>query len=678
MPSPRGKRAILPLLLYCSLAPADPAWILDAAQPGPDLPPAGESRFDQLFRAGDGSYRLPYPFERLIDYVEARVDNDAGPAVRQVFVPVGRSLQRDSSAPDYFRYPRRVIAVEGEAVNSAGEAGRVLEYRLFIAHQPSTGRLEIISYNDDAARFEFQLVDDYRAGRDPRVRPANRVMCLSCHQNAAPIFARNPWSETTFNVAVARRLAAALPERYASQVDVITLDAGVIDVLAERANYLAAAQFIWREGCASPACRAAMLRAALQYRLSGKINFDHEAVSYRRDYYAQLQDSWRDRWPGGLALPGSRIPDRDPFAVAPRELSQDPLMPRPPQASWQQFDTALAAGVVFRLGGFFTLADIRRLDRRLVKLAAAGTAPGLRLRAACRVAPKVEDALRLVCDAAQGLRATLELETGRQGIVELRVVALKLPFDANLWQPEILQLSAFDRRLVAQFGNRRSGLSQRLASGDRLVSMTLDWTDLIPADGASLEIEVSREFGFLDAALERMRAGDDGSRFAGGVFNREALLRPLMRELGMPPLDWGRAAIAAPQAAAGTAARLDGDLSLLQPYCAHCHAGDGPNPPPFLSADAAGGTLERCAPRMLARLRAWQPGQALDRAPMPPPASVAYRGISAARWPSSAHYRSLLSSLEQMVAAAYGSDAAARWRQAGYDRLPPCGEALSE
>ena len=186
-------------LFMTSTVEAAPQWIAHASKPGADTAERGLSRFDQLFLQPDGSYRIPYPISRLVEHLAGLVDNGAHSGVRRVLVPIGRSLQRRAAAPDYFRLPREIISLEGEPVTAAGEAGRVLESRLFIAHQPKTHSLEIISYNDAMGRFEFQVVDNYRVGAIPGVRPAKRAMCLSCHQNAAPLFARIPWSETNAN-----------------------------------------------------------------------------------------------------------------------------------------------------------------------------------------------------------------------------------------------------------------------------------------------------------------------------------------------------------------------------------------------------------------------------------------------------------------------------------------------
>lgn len=347
---------------------AGPCWVEYASVPGPDEPLTGQSRFDDLFLLGDGRYQIPYPFSSLVESLETRIDNGSQKGVRLTFIPMGRSLQREGPAPDYFNFPRAVIALEGEPVTTGNAAGEVLEYRLFIAHQPKTETLEIISYNDALGRFEFQVAEDYGPNQSPRVRQANRIMCLSCHQNAAPIFAMRPWSETSFNVNIANKLVLAQPQMFNSLIDVVTADAGVIDLLSERANYLAAAQLIWQRGCQTRQCRLALLRAILQYRLSGESSFDTNHPDYHQDYYNELTSTWETRWPEGLALANSRIIDRDPFSTGPAPVEQDPLFLRPAHAVWYRVDPILARGIVYRLAGYLTFADVQRIDRHLIKL----------------------------------------------------------------------------------------------------------------------------------------------------------------------------------------------------------------------------------------------------------------------------------------------------------------------
>ena len=659
------------LLLWICATPVQAMdWVVHASRPGPDSAAVGQSRFDQLYLQTDGSYRIPYPFDYLIEDLEARLDNDGEPGVRQTFVPRGRSLQRDTPAPEYFRYPRRVIAVEGEAVVNELEAGLVMEYRLFIAHQPKTQTLEVISYNDDAGRFEFQLVENYNGGDTTRVTAANRLMCMSCHHNAAPIFPRIPWRETSANVEIATRLAGALPERFDSMIEVLSLDAGVIDVLSERANYLSAAQTVWQQGCSSTACRAQMLLAALQFRLSDEASFDWNSARFRQVYFDELSRNWASRWPAGLALPASRLSDRDPFGANAAAIEHDPLRARPPQAVWHGVDATLARGIVYRLAGFFTRADIERLDRRLRELGRLSPANGYRYTAACRTSGHEVGLRQLKCgeqSARDSLQAEIEIELVAGKPVSLRFLTLRIPGDSNLLQPWVRAISVFPDRLEIDAAHR-SGLSQRLANGDRLATAVLRWMDGT-ADGASvLEIDFSAESRILVDALEKLSASASDS-LAAGVFRRRAVLQDVMPLLGMRDLEWPAAPgrrLAQPVNQENSAP--GGALALLQPYCAPCHADNRRQPPGFLAGKDILAKLSHCAPRMLQRLRAWQPGSGYTHSPMPPPVSIAVSGVDAATWPQSDHYRKLLESLEKLLPPA-GRD---QWKTLAYADLPAC------
>ncbi|MDH3220757.1 MAG: hypothetical protein OEO19_14585 [Gammaproteobacteria bacterium] len=670
--------------LTCGTVKSAPSWIEHASKPGPDIAPGGQSLFDQLFLQADGGYRIPYPFDELIEALDARIDNEDEPAVLQVFVPIGRSLQREAPAPDYFQFPRRLIALDGEPVTRDNEAGLALRYRLFIAHQPKTRTLEVISYNDGAGRFEFQVVENYAADTEPRVAPANRVMCMSCHQNAAPIFAAIPWSETSFNVAVASRLVETLPDRFNSLVGTVTADAGVIDVLVERANYLSAAQLIWRRGCTTRRCRAAILRAILQYRLSGESNFAEAATGYQRDYLGELTRNWSRFWPRGLALPGSRIADRDPFASAAMTIEQDPLFARPPHATWYQVDATLARGIVYRLAGFFTLADIRRIDRHLTRLGDANPSAGYRYRASCHAVQADARSLVLSCgdhSRAQSLQATLELELRGDQVDSIRITSLRVPRDTNLLQPDVASVTLRNGRLELKPANNEAGLSQRLANGDRIGAMVLSWKDTLRESQSSLEIEVAAEFEHIDRALQQL-LDEDGQRqgdgLAANVFERSKILQKLMQRLDMYPLAWTETM--APAVAVNTQPerKLDGKLALLVPYCAHCHRDDRDNPPGFLAGDNPQAAVLQCAPRILRRLKAWQAGFAIAKSPMPPAASLEFSGISADDWPASDHYRGLVAGLEELALERRGGQALRTWLEADYRLLPPCLAAISE
>ena len=201
-----------------------------------DLPSVGRSRFDQVIGAG----QVPYPFARLVTQIEAQLEADPGglPPLKITLIPLGRSLQRSAAAPDFFHFPRVIVAVD-----SASKPGVApLQDRLFIGYQEKSAVLEVISYNEDAGRFEFQLVKDYRAGGKPQVVYANRTLCYACHQNGAPIFSRALWDETNANPQVAALLAASGKNFYG-----IPPERGVdlpyaIDIAVKRANGLALTQ----------------------------------------------------------------------------------------------------------------------------------------------------------------------------------------------------------------------------------------------------------------------------------------------------------------------------------------------------------------------------------------------------------------------------------------------------
>jgi len=110
----RPGRSVLLLLLSLTWShiAAAPRWIEHASIPGPEVPDAGQSRFDQLFLRQDRHYEIPYPFSRLIGFLESRVNNSDQSGVRLAFIPMGRSLQRNTPAipfeiPAFTRLSRR-------------------------------------------------------------------------------------------------------------------------------------------------------------------------------------------------------------------------------------------------------------------------------------------------------------------------------------------------------------------------------------------------------------------------------------------------------------------------------------------------------------------------------------------------------------------------------------------
>ena len=325
-----------------------------AAQVSDDLPPVGHSRFDQLV----GSAPVPYPFARLVKTLNQQMLQDLGglPALKITLIPLGRSLQRNAGAPDFFRFPRVVAAADGN--NRPGVAP--LKDRLFLGYHEKGNVLEVISYNDDAGRFEFQVVRDYAAGKTPQVYYARRSLCMACHQNAAPIFARPLWDETPANPAIAKKLRATRQDFYGVKITGTDI-AYFIDASTERANLFSVWQTLWQQGCGEgeigDRCRMEAFSAALDYARSKKLPADTA--------FPTLDRNWTSRWPHGLAIPNPDLPNRNPLDKL-QFAANDPLLLRQALTTWTVPDkTAFIVG----LAGMLDTAAIKQLGRRDVNAA---------------------------------------------------------------------------------------------------------------------------------------------------------------------------------------------------------------------------------------------------------------------------------------------------------------------
>ena len=167
------------------------------------IPTAGRSLFDFLtiIKAEDGAFRydIPTDFRRLIEVILARSGADApvvgGSSPIVAMFPDGRSLQRADSD---LHHPRRVVVFTSHH-SPVGEFGFSLRDRLFIGYSPGKNQLEVISYNELAGRFEFQVVQDFAPGKVPSVRYVDRPTCMRCHRAESPIFPPRDWDETNAN-----------------------------------------------------------------------------------------------------------------------------------------------------------------------------------------------------------------------------------------------------------------------------------------------------------------------------------------------------------------------------------------------------------------------------------------------------------------------------------------------
>jgi len=299
------------------------------------MPVLAASAFDRLYPASGNEIRLPHPFGDLL----ADLSRKSGAAEIQTgFVPLGRSLHRYAADPDYFASPRIIAGVTGE-----GTSGIALKDRLYLGYQPASEAIEIISYDEALGRFVFQEVIDYGPNKPGRLRQVEDAECGSCHQAKGPIFAAAPWSESNANPAVIARLGKSYHGLPVKQ-DFVGLD--LFDRSTQRANRLTAAAMLWRDGCSSRTCRAALLGEVLRFKLEPK-GYEVKNTSFVADLAA--------KWPKGLALANSKIPDRDPVALlanatSPSDVIEttgvfNPETPRAPLIIWQPGQDSAAQAV---------------------------------------------------------------------------------------------------------------------------------------------------------------------------------------------------------------------------------------------------------------------------------------------------------------------------------------------
>ena len=679
----------------------EPYWIAHPSAPGPDVPPAGRSLFDQLFAsyaAGELTYHVPYPFEALRASLAARLEQGESTPLLQVLIPHGRSLHREAAAPDYFKSPRVVLTIEAQPLTLENEAGLALSRKFYIGYQPRAEQLEIISYNNDAGRFEFQVVSDYAAGKTPSVRYASRALCMSCHQNAGPIFAATPWRETNFDTNIAMRLAKEQPERYRTTMAALSgHDAALIDYSTDRANYFSPYQLLWQEACggqtpddeASVRCRAGVLKAMLQYRLTHDIAYDHTDFRYANNTLSAFYDNWRARWPAGLYVATADIPDRDPREPTPGNSVLDPLVQREPQAFWPEPIDMVASGMVTRLSEFIIDADIQRYDSYLKRVSRASARNSF--DSVCEIqpgSPRLTGApIKFVCGDSQSVQAYIELVIQDDQVVGGHIFELHLPGNTFLWSANMAEttLTKTSGRNILNASLARAGqISTRLADGRRLESIVLRWlgenysVDLIGGE-ASVTVTLVDEFAPLDDAIEAMAretlAGKSDA-LAAKPFRRQPIVSDLNRHLGLAELDWCCDLPPVSSNQAYAPARIESDsLQPFQDYCGRCHSSSGHYPPGFLHGAEPDikRHLAECAPRILHRLALWgEHSQSRARSPMPPASALALIGHNESSWLASETLSNLTDTTRVLLAEVLGQQVSETALDVDYDTLPPC------
>ena len=286
-------------------AVTDPAATSSKLLSREDLPPDGtRSLFDHLVAQADG---VPWPFEKLAALVAKQDPSGAAPLT--LLIPDGRSLLK-GQADD--AHPRLLLAADFQAPGSPASLGLAPRGQLFLGFTEQANEIEVISYNEAAGRFEFQLVQDYSANGARRLVYAKRAICESCHQGGTPIFSVRPWNETNGQPETAARITAALgSDHYLGFPTAVPLSVPErYDELTDVGNFIVAAQKLWLDRCGDAACRRQMLKLALDYaRAPGDFKTDSAGVAELRRLQAAAGEQ-------PIAVPQSDLPNRDPIGEA--------------------------------------------------------------------------------------------------------------------------------------------------------------------------------------------------------------------------------------------------------------------------------------------------------------------------------------------------------------------------
>jgi mono/diheme cytochrome c family protein len=687
--------------------PTVPTWVIDPAAPGENLPPIGRSLFDQLFavaRHGQAATVLPFPFEALLASLDAQLARDPAsplPPAKRVLIPLGRSLQRTAAAPDYFVYPRVVVAVDSEP---ALPTAPFLKDRLYIGYQEKSAILEVISYNETAGRFEFQLVKDYRAGGKPQVVYANRSLCFACHQNGAPIFPRALWDETNANPQAAALLAAS-----GRRFHGIPLERGVdipyaIDNATERANGFALTQRLWREGCGGSdaiarRCRAGLFAAALRHALSAGQVWMPDAA-FEQSVAAPLRAEARRRWPGGLAVGNPDLPNRNPLqnlADWPPDRAAriarshvparfEPLVPRPPREIWQAEAPGALGLLVAGLAEFVASPERRRLEAALARQRDIVTA---RLTVPCRIGANTPASRWSVqCAPPPGqagptLTGNLSITAGHPSGGRLQ--RLTVPGGTALSSLELV-LTGRTTAHGASFIPRIEGRLPRTAAGDSIGGLEFRRNADDPAAG-EVVLDIRQEFAAIERAMSSLAERTQGDPLFGPeAIPREPLLTALFAQLGAPTVPpCCRVALALPvprlevpavAPASPAIALAEPGLRAFYPYCATCHQTAETFPPNFLAGSGAevAARLRQCAPRLYVRLAmADLAPEHRDKTPMPPESLLPAFATDSAGWRASPARAALLVQVGDWLRAESGrAPNLAQLLAGGYEALRPC------
>lgn len=654
-------------------------------------PPAGVSLFDQIFGRPTPAgieYEVPYPFEAFLSVLRKRLpakSDQRSQSFSTVLIPVGRSLTRAAARPEYFRYPRIVLAVNNQSDNRY-----LTRDRLFVGYQEKAEKIEVISYNELSGRFEFQVVEDYAIGRKPIVKYANRTLCMSCHQNGAAIFPRINWSETNFDPQIAKRIGSYNKRYHGIGTSSIHGDAGRIDAATDRSNLFSAYQQVWQHGCAVPndrpsglGCRAAVFQAMLLYRMGVSFVAQDSTIQPSQSYRKIIVKNWHTHWPSGIPVPGSDIPNRQPPAhlsedVLPPHL--DPLSIRAPLTYWNESNDVDRS--IKGLADMFLLkADIERLDRQLQLRSLAAQSTTKNYTGDCKITPardsNGETWIDIECAVSIGEAGNTDLvaellvdETGRvlSGFSWLLITGEKR-YDYATLSGTIEHLA--EMRSVAQLSLTRpnENIRARTREGAAMVNVEFTWnantvSTMEPGVGYEGKVVLKLSHGLerVERAIAELLRDAESGVFNGfsqhpiyGVKLMSALFDKLEISYPEPSFQISNVIASAEASRVRNTAEPtfigQPSLELFAQYCGDCHRSSARVPPPFLAGDQGQVTtkLRNCAARIGFRLAMWQQ-QADSRSisPMPPPTFLRESSIDIDQWPESEDYNALLEYIESL------------------------------
>ncbi len=582
--------------------PGGAVWVVNPTDPGPDVPTVGRSLFDYVVAEQQGRrtvYRVPFPFTALVRRIERELGSaDHDSPLKRVLIPLNRSLQRHAAKPEYFAYPRAVMAVDTEPPMRAGSSGMFLKDRLFVGYQEKAEILEVISYNEAAGRFEFQVVRDYGPGKTPKVFYANRALCTACHQNHSPIFSRPLWDETNANPKI-----ATLLEQQHAVVHRFPLHQGVdvpnaIDEATDRANDLSTYQLFWEEGCEqarsssdSIQCRADLFRFFLLSRLKGSPAAFRSLSVYRDQFVPRVASQWKEKWPQGLLIPNPDLLNRNPLdddpslaiVSAKQAISAigyggaderakirsifEPTIFRDALAVWSispPYD--VVDRVVMGLSRFLADVDVERLDTYLFQEATRSGAPLRRYHSRCEAEMRDRgrwvDRITFRCRESEQLTKDHEGGFSMEGVLYLKAGTL---IDGTIDRlsasegDELAALKIAGGTLTSKDG-RHGGrivvtqkdprLHARMADGHAITELTFQFgvnrEAYRHAGGTagfvgSAAMTVVEDYRVVDRAIDAMTRetlAGESDVFARKPFRRASVMKALSRRLKMPSLIW--------------------------------------------------------------------------------------------------------------------------------------------